>query len=362
MRRYVNDTPTRGTVAIQRRRTSQSTASSVRQLATAAEMPLFLQNRGELSARIAAKGFTGSPGALPHLDRIQRAFGARHRLDRVTAYVGGAAAVATRDMGAQAYASNEQIAFGTSPNLRTAAHEATHVIQQRSGVVQPFLDHGENDTHERHADTIADRVVSGRPCGELLDACGDNRSGNTGAASAVQCLGQNLPYVGPLLSYLNLGNQALRAILPGLSPSQKTLLDGIFDNSLATSLIRLNPNSILAAGNCYRTTGNVINMPESSISDSQLIHEAAHVWQSQNTLFGVGYAISALRAQAIAQVLGGDWQRAYEYRNVERYRIPWRFWNAEQQANWIQDNRRLPNGWLLQSALPSFGVESSGLE
>jgi hypothetical protein len=163
-------------------------------------------------------------------------------------------------------------------------------------------------------------------------------------------LDQSLPYVGPLMSYLNPVNQAVRLVLPGLSRDQKSLLDGIFSASLATSLIRLNRNSVLATGNCYRTTGNIINMPGDTIADSHLIHEAAHTWQSQNTLFGVGYAVSALRAQAIAQVIGGDWQRAYNYKDVERLRIPWRYWNAEQQAHWIEDNRRLPS------------FESSGLE
>jgi hypothetical protein len=66
---------------------------------------------------------------------------------------------------------------------------------------------------------------------------------------------------------------------------------------------------------------------------------------------------------AIAQVLGGDWQKAYDYSKVEKYHIPWRYWNAEQQAHWIQDNRRLPSGWMLGSALPDFGgsIESTGL-
>lgn len=179
---------------------------------------------------------------------------------------------------------------------------------------------------------------------------------------AIRRLDQSLPFIGPALSYLNPVNQAMRAVLPGLSPAQKSLLDGIFGASLATSLIRLNRNSVLSTGNCYRTTGNIINMPGDTISDRHLIHEAAHTWQSQNTLFGVGYAVSALRAQALAQILGGDWQRAYDYANLERNRVPWRYWNAEQQAHWIEDNRRLPNGWLLEGQLPTAGFESTGLE
>jgi len=145
-----------------------------------------------------------------------------------------------------------------------------------------------------------------------------------------------------------------RAPAESAQPAQKALLDGIFGSSLATSLIRLNRNSRLGFGNCYRTTGNIINMPGATISDQHLIHEAAHTWQSQNTLFGVGYAIDALRAQALAQIIGGDWQLAYEYRGLERLHIPWRYWNAEQQAHWIEDNRRLPFGWMLTNVLPNL--------
>ena len=164
----------------------------------------------------------------------------------------------------------------------------------------------------------------------------------------MQRLQQRLPYVGPLLSYLNPLNQLARAVLPGLDPRQKALLDGIFGNGLATSVIRLNPNSVLAFGNCNRTTGNIINIPGTTIDDGTLIHEAAHVWQHQNDI-PFAYAVSALRAQALSAVLGGDWQRAYNYHLMVQHRIPWRYWNAEQQAQWIQDNRRLPDRWWLET-------------
>jgi hypothetical protein len=175
-----------------------------------------------------------------------------------------------------------------------------------------------------------------------------------GSTNTIQRLTQDLPYVGAAAAYLNPLNQAARLVLPALSPAQKTLLDGIFGASLATSIIRLNQNSILGAGSCYRTTGNIINMPGTTIDDDHLIHEAAHVWQHQNTIFGVGYAVSALKAMAIAQVFGGDWEKAYNYTEVEKYHIPWRYWNAEQQAHWIQDHRRLPSGWMLDGVLPDF--------
>lgn len=303
---------------------------------------------------------TGSP--LPHLDRIQRSFGPRHDLSGVKAFVGGLAAEATQQTGIDAYTSAERIVFREAPSLHIAAHEAAHVVQQRSGIQIAGGFGTRGDVYERHADAVADSVVAGRSCGDLLATYTGTGGKQPSSSPGIQFLRQTIPYIGPLVSYLNPENQLARLFLPGLSEHQKNLLDGIFGNSLATSVIRLNPNSLLAAGNCYRTTGNIINMPGITISDSHLIHEAAHVWQHQNTVFGVGYVVSALKAMAIAQLLGGDWQRAYDYRNVEKYKIPWRFWNAEQQASWIEDHQRLPSGWMLEGSLPNFDLESTGLE
>jgi hypothetical protein len=324
------------------------------------QIPVYPKASTDDIRLIVRNGAAGTASPLPHLDQIQRSFGPRHDLGEVKAYIGGQAAETAQRMGAEAYTSGDRVAFRATPSLHTAAHEAAHVVQQRSGVRISGGFGIKGDVYERHADAVADNVAAGRSSENLLGAYAGTAGNRPFPSPTIQYLRQNLPYVGPLLSYLDPVNQARRAFLPGLSEHQKALLDGIFGNSLATSLIRLNPNSILAAGNCYRTTGNTINMPGTTISDSLLIHEGAHVWQHQNTLFGVGYAVSALRAMAIAQVLGGDWQRAYDYRTVERYKIPWRYWNAEQQASWIEDNRRLPSGWLLQGQMPNFGVESAG--
>ncbi len=326
------------------------------------EVPDQVHGQPEASIGQITKMATSGPGeALPFAAQIRASFGP-HEVPAI-AHTDAAAVAAATTIGATAFTKGRDMVFAAQPTLRVAAHEAAHVVQQRSGIQIPGGFGKKGDMYEQQADAVADRVVSGRSCQDLLGAYGGTKGNRSFPSPAIQCLGQSLPYVGPALSYLNPLNQARRVFMTGLSQPQITLLNGIFGNSLATSVIRLNPNSILASGNCFRTTGNVINMPGTTISDSTLIHEAAHVWQSQNSIFGVEYAVSALKNMAIAQILGGDWQRAYDYTNVERYRIPWRYWNAEQQASWIEDNRRLPSGWMLQSVLPDFGViESTGLE
>jgi len=116
----------------------------------------------------AEHGVTGSGGALPHGDTIQRLFG-RHDVSGVSAHVGGPAAEASRAMGAEAYASGSNVAFARSPDLHTAAHEAAHVVQQRGGVQLRGGVGAVGDPHERHADAVADQVVRGASAEPLLD-------------------------------------------------------------------------------------------------------------------------------------------------------------------------------------------------
>jgi hypothetical protein len=81
----------------------------------------------------AAEGVSGRGGPLPHREAIQVAFG-RHDVGNIEAHVGGPAAGAAADIGAEAYATGTHVAFAGSPDLHTAAHEAAHVVQQRGGV------------------------------------------------------------------------------------------------------------------------------------------------------------------------------------------------------------------------------------
>jgi hypothetical protein len=129
----------------------------------------------------AARGTSGSGSALPHVDTIQKSFG-RHDVTGVKAHTGSAAGEAASSMGAEAFATGNNVAFAASPSLHTAAHEAAHVVQQRGGVQLKGGVGQEGDAHERHADQVADTVVAGGSAEPLLD----RGAGQRGSGEAVQ--------------------------------------------------------------------------------------------------------------------------------------------------------------------------------
>jgi hypothetical protein len=114
---------------------------------------------------IAQDGISGAGGDLPYLDRIQASFGDEHDLGAIRAHVGGPAGIAASAIGAQAYATGNSIAFQHSPDLHTAAHEAAHIVQQRSGIA---LKGGTRDLYEQEADAVADLTVAGQSAAPLL--------------------------------------------------------------------------------------------------------------------------------------------------------------------------------------------------
>jgi hypothetical protein len=116
----------------------------------------------------AQRGIAGGFGPLPHLGHIQPLFG-RHDVSRVKAHVGDEASAASHAMGAAAFATGDHVAFGSAPDLYTAAHEAAHVVQQRSGVHLRGGVGQTGDVYEQHADQVADRVVAGQSAEALLD-------------------------------------------------------------------------------------------------------------------------------------------------------------------------------------------------
>jgi hypothetical protein len=133
----------------------------------------------------AQSGVAGGGGPLPHLEAIQRSFG-DHDVRRVQAHADGAAGHAAAAMGASAYATGDQVAFRGTPDLHTAAHEAAHVVQQRAGVQLQGGVGRPGDEHERNADAVADRVVSGQSAADLLPHAGQGGTGSAAAQKQIQ--------------------------------------------------------------------------------------------------------------------------------------------------------------------------------
>jgi hypothetical protein len=133
---------------------------------------------------VARRGVSGALQTLPHLDRIQSSFGA-HDVTGARASIGGAAAEANDTMGSHGYTVGDRIAFRSTPDLRLAAHEAAHVVQQRGGVQ---LDDGvghPGDRYEQQADAAADAVERGESAESILSTTTTSSATSSGP-TAVQ--------------------------------------------------------------------------------------------------------------------------------------------------------------------------------
>lgn len=133
----------------------------------------------------AARGTAGSAGSLPHLDKVQKSFGA-FDVSGVKAHTDGAAKEANRSMGANAFATGDHVAFGGAPDLHTTAHEAAHVVQQRAGVSLSGGVGAAGDAYEQHADRVADAVVAGKSAEPILAQMAGGSKGGAVQRRAVQ--------------------------------------------------------------------------------------------------------------------------------------------------------------------------------
>lgn len=136
----------------------------------------------------ADQGIAGPGGALPFGDQIQASFGS-HDISGVRAHTDGAAQSASAAMGASAYAKGDAVAFGSTPDLHTAAHEAAHVVQQRGGVQLKGGVGEDGDAYEQHADAVADKVVAGESAEPLLSSMTGASDSHAVQSKAVQKLG-----------------------------------------------------------------------------------------------------------------------------------------------------------------------------
>jgi Domain of unknown function (DUF4157) len=128
---------------------------------------------------IAQGGVENAHSPLPHLETIQRSFG-HHDISGVQTKIGGTAKDAANSLGAEAYTTRDRVGFSNYPDLHVAAHEAAHVVQQRSGGVN--LESGidqPGDIFERQADTVASSVVRGESAALHLDQMMTNSQAQT---------------------------------------------------------------------------------------------------------------------------------------------------------------------------------------
>jgi hypothetical protein len=144
--------------------------------------PLAFLDEGRPGAShdVAAAGVAGAGAPLPHLETIQASFG-HHDVRGARAQVGGPAARASEQLGAEAYATGDRVGFARAPDLHTAAHEAAHVVQQRAGVSLKGGLGRVGDPYEQHADRVADAVVAGQSAAPILDEMAGAGGGGDGA-------------------------------------------------------------------------------------------------------------------------------------------------------------------------------------
>ena len=309
--------------------------AAIQRRATGALVP----DDGDQVHAAAAHGTSGAAAALPYRDQIQRAFG-HHDVSQIQAHVGGPAAEGATAMGAQAFATGQHVGFAASPDLHTAAHEAAHVVQQRGGVSLKGGVGQAGDSHEQHADAVADAVVAGGSAEHLLDQYGAT-SAAPGHASAAAT--QHKPAV-----QLR-GNKAVETyqntVLDGRF-SEAHIFDGEVDGNVPKGLHAYtggtagqNVTVLATLGNTDRvhviiwTKGAAVGARKAKWSSMfpRNMHKGIATWyinqgpgavngEGTDRRIGTGWATISVRfAGDTAYPEGGpDWKSACAYNNVSR--------------------------------------------
>ncbi len=117
-------------------------------------------------------------------------------------------------------------------------------------------------------------------------------------------------------------------------------LKGVYGDQVDYSVIRIHDRHWTAqiGMGAWVFGSNILIGSKYADDRSILIHETAHVWQFQNR-WGWGYFFNALLDHITARLDGHD---PYDYSPVAG-KTGWNKWNAEQQAQWIQHNEKLPD-------------------
>ena len=137
-------------------------------------------------ADVAAEGFSGSAGEVPHRKEMEQSFG--QDFGHVKSYTDGNAAKASNELGAHAYAVGDQVAFGSAnPDKATVAHELTHVMQHTGTGPARKASAGGADgidvSGEGEAEAVEAAVASGKPARSVWEGDAGEKGGKgTGAA------------------------------------------------------------------------------------------------------------------------------------------------------------------------------------
>lgn len=120
----------------------------------------------------AEEGFSGQAHEVPYRKEMESSFGAD--FSGVKAYSDGAARQASSDLGAEAYAAGNQVAFNSgSPDRATVAHELTHVLQHTGGLARKAPaaegEEGIETEGEGQADQVEAAVKAGKKAKSVLN-------------------------------------------------------------------------------------------------------------------------------------------------------------------------------------------------
>ena len=118
---------------------------------------------------LAQQGFQDTPRAFPFKSQIQQAFGPKYDISSLTAYTGPSARAANAKLDADAYHKGGHVAFGNTPTLEAAAHEAAHYVQNLDATQLQGGVGEADDIYEQQADRVAKAVTTGKSAASLLD-------------------------------------------------------------------------------------------------------------------------------------------------------------------------------------------------
>jgi hypothetical protein len=251
--------------------------------------------RGGALHAVAHRGVERAAEPLPHFERIQSSFG-KYDLRGVRTQIGGPATDANNRMGSVGYTVGDRIGFRTAPDVRLAAHEAAHVVHQRSGVQLKNGVGSPGDGYEEQADEVADAVARGESAETILDRGPRGSSG--WAARAVAAPEPVQDRTAPSPGWRgSVAAATARGTGEPLSLGTRTRVSSLLGHDLEHVRVHADEHSTRAAESLRAkafTVGSHVYLnqarvsPQSPPGERTLVHELAHVAQYDEGRMGGG--------------------------------------------------------------------------